>query len=61
MKSSILTGRKQIQNFVGRDWRLIVRWVEIKEFPARKIDGVWESDAALIETWRRAQIKSCQQ
>lgn len=54
--AKILTGRKQIQLFVGRDWRLIMRWVSCMGFPARKIDGIWESDSDLIVAWRKDQI-----
>jgi hypothetical protein len=52
----ILTGKKQICNFLGRSWRTVEYWIREKEFPARKIDGVWESDSELITGWRRRQI-----
>ena len=52
----ILTGKKNICNFLGRSWDTVERWIREKGFPARKIDGVWESDSELITNWRRRQI-----
>ena len=52
----ILTGKKNICNFLGRSWDTVERWIREKGFPARKIDGVWESDSELITNWRRSQI-----
>ena len=58
--NKILTGRKQIQGFVGRAWEIIMRWVRDDGFPAKKIDGIWESDADLILEWRRKKIKGAE-
>jgi hypothetical protein len=60
--NKILTGKKQIQNFVGRDWRVIMKWIVSYQFPATKLGGIWESDADLIVKWRqdRIQNKVCQ-
>ena len=58
MTKTILTGRKEIQNFVGRRWEIIIRWINDQNFPARKIDGQWESDAELIVEWRKDRIKN---
>jgi len=52
----ILTGQKDIQHFVGRAWNIIYRWIKHKGFPARKIDGRWESDSDMIIEWRKRQI-----
>ena len=52
----ILTGKKNICNFLGRSWDTVERWIREEGFPARKIDGVWESDSELITNWRRSQI-----
>lgn len=52
----ILTGKKNICNFMGRSWDTVERWIRDREFPARKIDGIWESDSELITAWRRRQI-----
>ncbi len=55
-KRRMLTGIKEIQGFVGRSWNTIRMWIAKKDFPAKKIDGVWESDTELIIEWRRKQI-----
>ena len=52
-----MTGRKQINVFVGRRWDVIRKWIDKKGFPAKKIDGIWESDSDLILAWRREQIE----
>ena len=56
MTTFLLTGKKQICNFLGRGWPTVEKWIIEKNFPARKIDGVWESDSDLITAWRRRQI-----
>jgi len=52
----ILTGRDEIQAFVGRHWDVIKEWIDDDHFPARKIKGRWESDTDLILAWRKQQI-----
>lgn len=52
----ILTGSKEIQSYVGRSWKTIYKWIKNKNFPAVKIDGIWESDTELIHEWRKKQI-----
>lgn len=64
--STILVGKKSICSFVERSWPTVYAWIRTKRFPARKIDGVWESDTELIINWRRNQIietheKPCQE
>ena len=54
---TILIGRKMIMSFVGRSWATIMMWVKQRNFPARKIDGVWESDTDLIIEWRKKEIQ----
>ena len=54
--TKILTGRKQIQMFVGRAWEVILKWKRRDGFPMQKLDGVWESDTTLILEWRKGQI-----
>jgi hypothetical protein len=56
LSKTILTGRKQIMNFVGRSWPTIQKWIDEDGFPARKLDGVWEADGDLVIEWRRRQI-----
>lgn len=54
--STTLTGQKMIKAFVGRSWDTIMMWIEERGFPAKKIDGVWESDTDLIIEWRKKKI-----
>lgn len=56
MQQHMLTGKKQICNFVGRSWSTIEEWIFKLGFPAKKINGIWESDSELITLWRRKQI-----
>ncbi|MBU0995804.1 MAG: hypothetical protein KJ737_25190 [Proteobacteria bacterium] len=56
VQKRMLTGSKEITEFVGRSWKIIYRWIQEKDFPAKKIDGVWESDTELILQWRTDQI-----
>jgi len=52
----VLVGKKEICNFVRRSWKTIQEWLDTRGFPAKKINGVWESDGELITQWRRRQI-----
>jgi hypothetical protein len=61
MTSTILSGRKEIQSFVGRRWDVIAAWIKGRSFPAEKIDGRWESDTDLVLQWRRDQIVNTKQ
>jgi hypothetical protein len=54
---TILTGKKMIMSVVGRSWATILSWIEKRNFPTRKIDGVWESDTELIIEWRKKEIQ----
>jgi hypothetical protein len=54
--SKSLVGKKDITKAVRRSWNTIKGWIENEGFPARKIDGVWESHDDLIETWRKERI-----
>ena len=56
MPEESLEGRKQIADFVERDWRTISRWIKDHSFPATKIGGTWQSDAELIRQWRKKQV-----
>ena len=57
--TAALFGRKQIQTFTHRSWPVIRKWIAEENFPARKIDGVWESDKGLIRAWKLSKI-NCQ-
>ena len=51
-----LSGQKAIRKYVGRSWSTIRIWIDDKEFPARKLDGIWEAKVELIIQWRQRQI-----
>jgi len=52
----VLVGKKEIYTFVRRSWKTIQEWLDTRGFPAKKINGVWESDGELITQWCRRQI-----
>ena len=52
----VIIGKKQICSFVHRSWKTIEEWILTRGFPAKKINGVWESDSELITLWRRRLI-----
>lgn len=59
--NEILVGKKAICAFCGRSWQVVKGWIEREGFPAKKMEGVWESDKDLISSWRKDQIlKTCQ-
>ena len=56
-KTTILVGMKAIRQYVGRSEATVLKWIKNDGFPAKKVDGVWESDTVLIEKWRRKMIE----
>lgn len=58
MATKSLTGIKQITVYTQRSWGTIQLWIENDKFPARKLDGVWESMPELIDEWKRNRITS---
>lgn len=56
MSENFLKGKEAISAFVGRSWKVVHEWIRERDFPARKINGVWESDPQLIVEWRRREI-----
>ena len=56
MVNKNLTGRKEILEYARRSWQTVERWIKEEEFPARKLDGVWESSTDLIDEWKREKI-----
>lgn len=47
----------EIGDYVRRSSVTILDWIRNMGFPATKIGGIWESDTALIDEWRRDQIQ----
>lgn len=51
-----LVGVKEITGYTRRSWDTISVWIECRSFPAKKIDGVWESMTDLIDDWKAKAI-----
>jgi len=51
-----LSGMKQICRHCNRSESTILSWVRLRNFPAVKITGSWESDTDKIDVWRKKQI-----
>ena len=57
-----LVGKKEITTYCRRSWTTIRAWIKTENFPAKKMDGVWESDVRLIDEWKMEKIKKpCQE
>ncbi|SHK64525.1 hypothetical protein SAMN02745216_03825 [Desulfatibacillum alkenivorans DSM 16219] len=55
--NTILSGRDQIQKFLGRSWKTVRAWIDMGA-PIAKLEGRWESDVEQLLEWRRSQIAS---
>ena len=51
-----LSGMKEICSHMNRSEATVLKMIRESDFPAIKIGGVWESDKALVEKWRKEQI-----
>lgn len=51
-----LVGKKEIAIYTRRSWITIQVWIEKENFPACKLDGVWESMKPLIDAWKVSKI-----
>jgi len=51
-----LTGMKAICKYVNRSEPSVLMMVRKYDFPAGKIEGIWESDTEIIDAWRRDQV-----
>jgi hypothetical protein len=58
MVNKNLTGRKEILEYTRRSWQTIREWIRKEDFPAKKLDGVWESSTDLIDEWKKEKITS---
>jgi len=52
----ILSGKREICQFMGRGWKTVENWIINMGFPAKMIAGIWESDSELITAWRRGLV-----
>ena len=57
MSETFLRGKEEISAAVGRSWKVVKEWIDECGFPASKINGVWQSDRALIAEWFRDEIR----
>jgi len=55
-QSSVLVGMEEIKKYYPRGRKLILRLIKEEGFPAKLVNGTYESDKALIDEWRRSQI-----
>ena len=53
-----LSGMKCICRHCNRSEATILAWVRLRDFPAVKITGSWESDTEKIDHWRKKQIEN---
>lgn len=53
-----LVGMKEICTYMRRSEATVLKLVqEYEDFPAKKINGIWESDKTMIDVWRRKQLQ----
>ena len=55
--TNTLLGMKEIAAYTGRDRATIMKWINDENFPAIKVDGRWESNTDLIDTYRQQRIE----
>lgn len=54
----ILVGMQEIEKYVGRPANTIKLWIRDNNFPAIKINGRWESNTDLIDSFQRRRIET---
>jgi len=53
-----LSGMNEICLHVKRSAPTVLDWVRAYGFPARKLNGAWESDTELVDKWRKGIISA---
>ena len=53
----ILVTMNEIEKYTGRPGNTIKKWVRENNFPAVFVDGRWESNTELIDSWQRRRIE----
>lgn len=56
MGRKCLVGKKEICGYARRSWLTVRRWIKENKFPAKKIDGIWESSTDLVDEWKEKRI-----
>lgn len=54
----ILSGLNQICKHIKRSEDKVLQWIRTKNFPARKIDGRYETTTDLIEEWVEDMVRA---
>ena len=54
--SKVLRGKESICEYTKRGWSIIERRINEDGFPAKKIDGFWESHTDAIDGWYMQQL-----
>ncbi len=52
-----LAGMTAICKYAKKTEVTVLKWIMERGFPAKKLDGTWQSDKILIDNWLRRQIK----
>ncbi len=56
MPNNNLVGKKEILSYTRRSWKTVKAWIIKENFPAMKLDGVWESSGEMIDDWKKKKI-----
>ncbi|MDO5675597.1 MAG: hypothetical protein Q4G66_11895 [bacterium] len=56
VKNSLI-GIEDIVAYTGRPWNSVEQWIDEGGFPAAKIDGRWESNTDLIDSYRKQRLE----
>lgn len=51
-KDTWLSGMDEISDYFNRSSPTILKLIKNSGFPAKKLNGVWESSTTLIDNWR---------
>ncbi len=55
MDKLVLAGLDCIAETLGCSKRTLCKWIQVRHFPAFKLDGVWRAMPADIEAWLQQQ------
>ena len=54
--SSVLVGKREIRDYLRMGWDKVMHLRRTERLPVVKIADVWQSDATLLDQWRRDKI-----
>ena len=55
MQPLVLAGLENIAEVMGCSRKTLCKWIQLKKFPAFKMDGVWRAMPKDIELWLAEQ------